>query len=122
MPLGVAVEMFAGALTGGGIMLAERGGDGATINGLFSVIFDPELMVDRAYYDAEIERFYAYLRATPPAPGVDAVLVPGDPEQISLKARTESGVPVDAVSWAEMCQAARDVGLNDTDIPATKSG
>ena len=120
--LGVAAEMFAGALTGGGVMLAQRGGDGATINGLFSVIFDPELMVDRAYYDAEIEEFYEYLKATPPAPGVDAVLVPGDPEQISLKARTESGVPIDAVSWAEVCQAARDAGLNDTDIPATKAG
>ena len=120
--LGVAAEMFAGALTGGGVMLAERGGDGATINGLFSVIFDPELMVDRAYYDSEIEAFYKYLKSTPPAPGVDAVLVPGDPEQISLKARTESGVPIDAVSWAEMCQAARDAGLNDTDIPALKTG
>ena len=116
--LGVAAEMFAGALTGGGVMLAERDGDGATLNGLLSVIFDPELMVDRAYYDAEIEALYAYLTSTPPAPGVEAVLVPGDPEQISFKARTESGVPIDAVSWAEICQVARDAGLDDTEIPA----
>ena len=120
--LGVAAEMFAGALTGGGVMLASRDGDGATINGLFSVIFDPELMVDRAYYDSEIEAFYKYLKSTPPAPGVEAVLVPGDPEQISIKSRTVSGVPIDAVSWAEMCQAARDAGLNNTDIPPAKTG
>ena len=119
--LGVAVEMFAGALTGGGVMIEGRASDGATINGLFSVIFDPELMIDRAYYDAEIEAYYEYLKSTPPAPGVDAVLVPGDPEQISLKKRMASGVPIDATSWAEMCQAARDAGLNDTEIPATKS-
>ena len=122
--LGVAVELFAGALTGGGVMIPERdgAGDGATINGLFSVIFDPELMVDRAYYEAEIEAYYEYLKSTPPAPGVEAVLVPGDPEQISLKARTQSGVPIDGTSWVEMCQAARDAGLNDTDIPAAISG
>ena len=115
--LGVAAEMFAGALTGGGVMLAGRHGDGATLNGLFSVIFDPELMVDRARYDAEIEAFYEYLRSTPPAPGVEAVLAPGDPERMSLEARTESGVPIDATTWAEVCRAARDAGLDDAEIP-----
>ena len=119
--LGVAVEMFAGALTGGGVMIDGRTSDGATINGLFSVIFDPELMVDRAFYDAEIEEFYEYLKATPSAPGIDAVLVPRDPEQISLKKRKKSGVPIDAARWAEMCQAAYDAGLNEADIPKTKS-
>lgn len=116
--LGVAAETFAGALTGGGVMLAGRRGDGATLNGLFSVIFDPELMVDRAFYDAEIEAFYEYLRSTPPARGVEAVLVPGDPERISLAARTESGVPIDAATWAEIRRAARDAGLDDAEMPA----
>ncbi len=116
--LGVAAELFAGALTGGGVMLAERAGDGATLNGLFSLIFDPGLMADRAVYDAEIEAFYEYLKATPPAPGVEAVLVPGDPERISFAARTKSGVPIDAVSWAEIRRAARDAGLDETEIPA----
>lgn len=115
--LGVAAELFAGALTGSGVMLESREGDGATINGLFSVIFDPTLMVDQDYYELEIEQFYQYLKATPPAPGFQSVLVPGDPEQVSMKLRTELGIPIDGVSWAEMCSAAKKAGLKDVDIP-----
>ena len=41
---------------------------------------------ERAAFEAEIDTFTAWVKASPPAPGVDAVMVPGDPER---KARAE---------------------------------
>jgi uncharacterized oxidoreductase len=115
--LAVAVELFAGALTGGGVMLPERAEGDVTMNSLFSVIFDPELFVDRTYYDREVALLYDGLRTTPPAPGSDGVLVPGDPERIAWDERSANGVPVDTGSWKSMCEWARRAGVNDTDIP-----
>jgi uncharacterized oxidoreductase len=37
-----------------------------------------------------------------PAPGVERVLVPGDPERLSRERRARDGVPVPAATWEEL--------------------
>jgi LDH2 family malate/lactate/ureidoglycolate dehydrogenase len=51
------------------------------------------------------------VRATPPAEGVDRVMLPGEPEA-RLAAERASGVPLDPAVWDGIVAAARAVGID----------
>ena len=55
------------------------------------------------------------------AAGVDGVLVPGEPE-LARRAERAHGTPIDAASWAQITQAARDVGMTEESIAAVTAG
>ena len=40
-----------------------------------------------------------YVRSTPRAPGVDAILLPGDPERRTLEQRSAQGIPLEEAHW-----------------------
>ena len=48
-------------------------------------------------------------------------MVPGDPERATKAERLANGVPLADDAWASIQDAARKVGINDTDI-ASLSG
>ncbi len=39
------------------------------------------------------------MKTTPPAPGIDEVLLPGEPEQHTSKLRQAKGIPIDDTTW-----------------------
>ena len=49
-----------------------------------------------------MKRMVDAIRATRPAPGVDAVLVPGDPEAIARADRERLGIPLDPASVEQL--------------------
>src|SRR6202023_2831191 len=68
------------------------------------------------FFDGEISRYVDFIRATKPVAGVDAVLIPGDPERKTRAERTKNGVPLPDDTWAAIVNTAREVGVSEVSI------
>ena len=109
--LAVICEALAGAFTGAGTFGPEHLSPGRIINNMLSVLIDPGAFGEREAFDDEIEKFTKWVKASPPAPGVDEVLVPGEPERKSRTERLQNGVPIDDITFEELLAAGEAVGL-----------
>ncbi len=103
-------EILAGALTGGETL--HKVGDYAAIyNNMLSIIIDPARLAG-ARFGEQMEAFIAWVKQSPTAPGYDKVRISGEPE-LEMRARRESGIPIDVNTWADMHEAARQVGMSE---------
>ena len=85
-------------------------------NGMFAVYVDPKVVDTSNFFDGEISRYVDFIRATKPVAGVDAVLIPGDPERKMRADRTKNGVPLPDDTWAAIVNTAREVGVSEVSI------
>lgn len=110
-------ELFAGVLSGGNTCRPDTDHDQDVIlNGMLSVVIDPEKMTDRAAFEAEIDATVAHVKASPAADPAKPVLVPGDPERATMAERSAEGVPVDDETWREMLEAGESVGVGADEL------
>ena len=104
---------LASALVGGLAMIADADPTpagcmrrpetwGTRIAGVFVVAIDPAAFGDADAYRTLVAGVLEDVGGVPPAPGVDRVLVPGDPERRSRERRARHGIPVPAATWAEL--------------------
>ena len=114
--LAVMCEIFAGALTGGRTTQPEHARHGSILNNMVSVLMDPGAFGDEAAIVREARAFGAYVKASPPAPGVDEVLLPGEPEAAARAERAAEGVPVEDRTVAQLRAAAASVHLAGADV------
>jgi uncharacterized oxidoreductase len=105
-------ELLGGALTGTGATAPDR----RFANGMFAVYVDPKVVDTCNFFDGEISRYVDFIRATKPVAGVDAVLIPGDPERKMRADRTKNGVPLPDDTWAAIVSTAREVGVSEVSI------
>ena len=104
-------EMLAGAVTGSGTMRPERQDAESVTNGMLMIVIDPSPLVDQAWMMDEIAAMSAYITDSPPRPGHEKVLIPGDPERANRATRLKDGVPIDEETWREITVAARAVNV-----------
>ena len=116
--LALICELLGGALAGGATAGPVTDGRRRVLNSMFSVIVDAGRLGTAANLAQEMESFVAWSTASPPAPGVERVLTPGEPERATKAARLADGVPVDSVTWGEIVAAGGKVGLAAGDIEA----
>ena len=116
--LALVCEILSGALTGGGASDPATASQQKIKNNMFSVIFDPQGFGADIPFAAELDRFVAYIKQSPPQPGVDAVMVPGEPERRSRAIREKDGIPLDDTTWEELIKAGVSAGMNRTDFTA----
>lgn len=109
--LAVACELLGGALTGHGTWHREHQGQAAVFNGMFTLVVDPGRLGGATDYGPQALAFIDWLRAAPPAPGTDAVQIAGDLERRCREQRTPDGIRIDANTWAEIEQAAEQLGV-----------
>jgi uncharacterized oxidoreductase len=114
--LALACELMAGVLTGGGVMQADLPNHGVK-NGMFSIVLDPARFGDTQWMDREMATLVAWVKSSPPRPGVEEVMVAGEPERKSRAKRLKDGIPVDATTWKELIAAAAQVDLPASAIP-----
>lgn len=110
--LGIFVELLAGALGSTDTIATMEHLPHGVINNMFSIIIDPAAFDSP---DAIAERtmdFYRYIKDRAPAVGTDEVLLPGEPESISRKQRSSSGIPVDAETIRQIVTIAVRFGLD----------
>lgn len=110
--LAVMCELLAGAFVGGITSAPGRIAEAKITNNMLSVIIDPNAFGTREQFEAEVDHFTDWVKSSPPAPGVEAVMVPGDPERKSRALRMEEGLPIDEVTWEEILVAGEQVGLS----------
>lgn len=114
--LALACELLAGVLTGGGAMQADIPNCGIK-NGMFSIVLDPARFGDTVSMAREMEGLIGWVKSAPPRPGIEEVMVAGEPERISRAKRLKDGIPVDANTWKELVAAARQAGTPASEIP-----
>jgi LDH2 family malate/lactate/ureidoglycolate dehydrogenase len=107
--LGLMVDILSGVLSGmGSAMFVDR----ATLaQGQWFAAWRIDLFCEPAQFKADMRRMVDAIRATPPADGVDAVLIPGDPEEAARRDRVKNGIPLDEETIAQLRTLAGELGL-----------
>jgi len=113
--LALMVEVLCGVLAGAGV----RHGVGGLYTGVdvpqgvghFHLALDPQRTVGRSRLEEGLGGLLDELRAIPPAPGFDKVLVPGDPEDHARAERERGGVPIEPALWRTLQELSRELGV-----------
>jgi len=108
--LAIMCELLGAALIGGDTVQPANVRDGRIVNNMLSVIINPDATNTSAAVFSEAEAYLDYVVASPLREGSEAVLLPGQPEQIARLARAE-GFEVDATTIAQLRSAAEAAGL-----------
>lgn len=74
--------------------------------GVFLLVLDPQRFGDPAHYRALVAEVLGAAKRAPCAPGVDEILIPGEPEVKMRARRTREGIPIPAATWQELCGLA----------------
>jgi hydroxycarboxylate dehydrogenase B len=120
--LAVACELLGGALTGGGTWHYPEGTKRRVLNGMLSIVIDPERLGTKETFERETREYLDWIRKSPPAPGFDRVRIAGEPEREYRAARERDGVPVDESTWKEILGAAAKLKIPAEKIEALARG
>ncbi|MEJ4043097.1 malate/lactate/ureidoglycolate dehydrogenase [Erwinia sp. SLM-02] len=114
--LAVMCEILGGALSGGKTTHREslQTSPAAIFNCMTSIVLDPAAF-DAPEMQQEAQRFIDWVKASPQA-GEQAIKVPGEWEEEQRAARRRNGIPIDANSWQQLCQAAREAGMPEAEL------
>jgi uncharacterized oxidoreductase len=107
--LALAAELLGGALAGGLTCHGPRTVR-TLLNGMLSILIDPDRIGGGASFAAEAEAYLDWVRRSPPA-NADGVLLPGEPERRARQRAREYGIAIDRVTWGEITGAAEKIGL-----------
>jgi uncharacterized oxidoreductase len=106
--LALVLDLLAGGLSGGrsshpGALIAKG-------NNVVLLALDPACFSGSEWLLRESTQVVDYIRATPLAPGVEAITLPGDPERQTLARRSASGIPLEDAHWARLVELAGSLG------------
>jgi uncharacterized oxidoreductase len=111
--LSLILDMLAGGLTGG--HTAHEGAGTPKGNNVVFLALDPEHFAGSEALVRESSGVAEFVRSTPRSEGVDAILLPGDPERNVLAERSARGIPIEDGHWAKLVELAKGLGV---DVPA----
>ena len=111
--LAIVADLLAGALTGAG---TSQRRETEMINTMCGVYIDPDRLPERAAFDAEVDAFIEWVKASPPADPNGEVLLPGDVERRTREERLRRGIPLDDTTIGEITEAAVSVGMARADV------
>ena len=102
--LGLMVEIFAGALSGGvcirEVPINQNG------NCVFMMVLDPGHLGGAEHFAREVAGLAEFVRGCPTIEGVSEILLPGDPERRMLRRTCAQGIPLDDGNWNELVKLA----------------
>ena len=106
-------DEFLGRLFSGADEFAEahRGGPYMRHQGATFIVFRADLFRAMADFGRGADELQRQVRAVPPAPGFDRVLVPGDPEGRARAERRQNGIPVPDKAWISLTDLAASLGV-----------
>jgi hydroxycarboxylate dehydrogenase B len=114
--MAIACELLGGALSGGGTWHRTPDMRREVLNGMVTILIDPQRLGTAASFEQEAVAFVDWLMQSPPGEGFDKLRLAGDPEREARIKRERDGIVVDDQTWADIVKAAQSVGL--TDLPA----
>ena len=113
--LSIVTDLLAGAISTG---KSSDPADDVLRNNMLSIYIAPQVYDAQGAVAAEIARFAAWVKASPPARSETAVLLPGDVERMTRKERSSRGVPVDDKTCADLVDAGASVGMTRESVQA----
>jgi L-2-hydroxycarboxylate dehydrogenase (NAD+) len=114
--LALVLELLAGPLVGAAAGKEVQGTlepvDKFCTKGDFMIAIDPAAFVSADEFRARVKEFVVQLKASRKAPGVQEILVPGEPEFRTRGKRLREGIPIADEVWAEVKQMAKELGVS----------
>lgn len=114
--LALALEVLAGPLVGAAAGKEVVGTlepvEGYSTKGDFMIAIDPAAFGSAEEFKARVQRFVAQLKESRKAPGVEEILVPGEPEFRTRGKRLREGIPISDEVWAELERLAKELGID----------
>ena len=95
--MSLMVELLAGTLSGQGCCVGESE---MVSNGMLLAVHRIDHFIDSEDYYREVEALIRYVRSSPPAPGFEEILLPGEPELRSARRREADGIDLDDKTWS----------------------
>lgn len=114
--LAILCEVLGAAVTGGMTIAPHHERKDGIVNSMLSFILDLSAVGDPTSIAREAVAVGEWVKASPPAPGFEEVLLPGEPERRSRERRQAAGIPIDEKSLADILAAARSLGLTDAEL------
>ncbi len=114
--LALMCELFGGALVGEWTMQPEHERVGTVINHMLMMVLNPDVFGGTERFQHEVTGMVDYLHDTQPAKGADRVRIPGEPERETMAERAVNGIPLDDRTWADLLEAAKAAGLDESAI------
>jgi hydroxycarboxylate dehydrogenase B len=106
--LALVVEILSGILARGGY---ARDGAQRSSNGIFIVVIKISAFLDPREFRAKIDDLLAYVKSALPAPGVEAIMYPGEPEAMEQRRRERDGIPIEEETWRQIRALAQELGI-----------
>jgi LDH2 family malate/lactate/ureidoglycolate dehydrogenase len=89
----------------------SRGGPVMRHQGITLMVFKADLFQPLADFAGKADELARKVRAVPPAPGFDRVMVPGDPEERARAERRRNGIPIPDVVWKSLTDLAASLDV-----------
>ena len=105
--LAVIAELLSGPLAG-----ADAYPGVVSRSGIFVFAVDAAVFRPPADYGKALAETLGRIKAVPPAPGFDEVLLPGEPEARARAVREREGIPIPEDTWRAVCDVAAELGVN----------
>jgi uncharacterized oxidoreductase len=114
--LSLVLDMLSGGLSGG--RSSHPGAPAAKGNNVVFLVLDPARFAGQDALLRESSQLAEYVRNTPRAPGVESILLPGDPERKTLQQRSTGGIVLEEAHWAKLSELAEqlEVALPETSL------
>ncbi len=106
--LAMVCELLGAALTGGAVTIPKNQPKAGVWNNMLTIVFDPARFGTQTAFESSTRDFVEWVKSARLMEGHDEILMPGDPERKSRKARAQA-VPIDEGTIAEMDIAAETV-------------
>jgi len=106
--LAMVCELLGAALTGGPVTIPANQPKAGVWNNMLTIVFDPARFGTQSAFEHSTRDFVQWVKSARLAEGHDEIMMPGDPERKSRKARA-TAVPIDEGTIAEMDAAAATV-------------
>ncbi len=105
--LNVALELLGGVLSGTGCVSVE----GRLANGVLLVLLDVEQFMPLDVYFQSAKTFIEHVKSSPPAPGVDEILLPGEIEQKVKRQREADGIYIEEETCRQVVEWGKKLGV-----------
>ncbi len=82
------------------------------VAGVFVQAIDPGAFGDAEHFKALVSENIAAAKRMPTAPGVEEILIPGEPEVRMREKRSREGIALPEATWADLTRVAERFGLS----------
>jgi uncharacterized oxidoreductase len=113
--MSIVTDLLAGAIATG---KSSDPSDSVLCNNMLSIYIAPDIYDAGHSVQAEVGRFLAWVKASPPADADAPVLLPGEIERRTRAQRSAGGIPVDDKTCADLLAAAESAGMDRTSAAA----